>query len=46
MTENAITERDVSEWWRVHRHADALVHGIDLPQLSGLVRGGWSGSAP
>ena len=28
-----------SEWQLVHRHADPLVHGIDLEQLATLLRG-------
>jgi ketosteroid isomerase-like protein len=28
-----------SEWQLVHRHADPLVHGIDLERLAGLLRG-------
>lgn len=31
--------RDGSGWRQVHRHADALVHGIDLAQLSALAKG-------
>ena len=34
-----VFRRDGSEWRQVHRHADALVHGIDLPQLGALARG-------
>jgi len=28
-----------SEWQLVHRHADPLVHGIELERLAGLMRG-------
>ena len=28
-----------SEWQLVHRHADPLVHGIELKRLAGLLRG-------
>ena len=28
-----------SEWELVHRHADALVHGIDLERVTALARG-------
>ena len=28
-----------SEWRLVHRHADPLVHGIELGRLAGLLRG-------
>lgn len=28
-----------SEWQLVHRHADPLVHGIELEHLAGLLRG-------
>ena len=28
-----------SEWQLVHRHADPLVHGIELERLAGLLRG-------
>ena len=31
--------REGSEWRQVHRHADALVHGISLEQLAALARG-------
>jgi hypothetical protein len=34
-----VFRRDGSEWRQVHRHADALVHGISLEQLSALARG-------
>ena len=31
--------RDGSDWQLVHRHADPLVHAIDLEQAAALVRG-------
>jgi ketosteroid isomerase-like protein len=34
-----VFHRDGSQWRQVHRHADPLVHGIDLPQLGALARG-------
>ena len=34
-----VFRRDESEWRLVHRHADPLVHGISLEQLSALARG-------
>jgi ketosteroid isomerase-like protein len=34
-----VFRRDESGWRQVHRHADALVHPIDLEQLSALARG-------
>ena len=34
-----VFRRDGSEWRQVHRHADALVHGISLEQLAALARG-------
>ena len=34
-----VFRRDGSEWRQVHRHADPLVHGISLEQLSALARG-------
>jgi ketosteroid isomerase-like protein len=34
-----VFQRDESGWRQVHRHADALVHGIDLDQLARLARG-------
>ena len=34
-----VFRRDGSEWRQVHRHADPLVHGISLEQLSVLARG-------
>lgn len=34
-----VFRRDELGWRQVHRHADALVHGIDLDQLSALARG-------
>jgi ketosteroid isomerase-like protein len=34
-----VFRRDESGWRQVHRHADPLVHGISLEQLSVLARG-------
>jgi ketosteroid isomerase-like protein len=34
-----VFQHDGSSWRQVHRHADALVHGIDLDQLAALARG-------
>jgi ketosteroid isomerase-like protein len=34
-----VFRRDEAGWRQVHRHADALVHGITLDQLSALARG-------
>jgi ketosteroid isomerase-like protein len=34
-----VFRRDGSEWRQVHRHADPLVHGINLEQLVALARG-------
>ena len=34
-----VFRRDESEWRLVHRHADPLVHGINLEQLAALARG-------
>jgi ketosteroid isomerase-like protein len=34
-----VFRRDGSEWQLVHRHADPLVHGINLEQLATLARG-------
>lgn len=34
-----VFRRGASGWRQVHRHADALVHGIDLAQLGALARG-------
>jgi ketosteroid isomerase-like protein len=34
-----VFRRDELGWRQVHRHADALVHGIDLDQLSALAQG-------
>lgn len=34
-----VYRREESHWRLVHRHADALVHPIDLDQLSALARG-------
>jgi ketosteroid isomerase-like protein len=38
-----VFRHDGNQWWQVHRHADPLVHAIDLSQLSILARGDdWS----
>ena len=34
-----VFRRDDGAWRLVHRHADPLVHPIDLEQISGLLRG-------
>jgi hypothetical protein len=34
-----VFRREASDWQQVHRHADALVHPIDMEQLSQLARG-------
>jgi ketosteroid isomerase-like protein len=34
-----VYRRDGSDWQVVHRHADPLVHGIDLDQAAALARG-------
>jgi len=34
-----VYRRDGSDWQLVHRHADPLVHAIDLEQAAALVRG-------
>jgi len=34
-----VSRRDGSGWQVVHRHADPLVHGIDLEQAAALARG-------
>ena len=34
-----VFQRDGSGWRQVHRHADALVHGINLERLAVLARG-------
>ena len=38
-----VFQRDEAGWRQVHRHADALVHEIDLPQLSALAQGSPTG---
>jgi ketosteroid isomerase-like protein len=35
-----VFRRDGGEWRLAHRHADPLVHPIDLEQLAALLRGG------
>lgn len=35
-----VFRRDGTEWRLVHRHADALVHGISLDQAAAIARGG------
>jgi hypothetical protein len=40
-----VFRRDERGWRQVHRHADALVHGIDLDRLSVLAKGEFSLSA-
>ena len=35
----AEARREGGEWRQVHRHADPLVHGIDLEQVAALARG-------
>lgn len=34
-----VFRRTASGWEQVHRHADPLVHGIDLEHVAGLLRG-------
>jgi ketosteroid isomerase-like protein len=34
-----VFQRDEAGWRQVHRHADAMVHEIDLAQLSALAQG-------
>jgi ketosteroid isomerase-like protein len=34
-----VFRREESEWRLAHRHADALVHEIDMEQLAALARG-------
>ena len=42
-----VFKRDGKGWRQVHRHADALVHGISFEQLGALARGAaWSPADP
>jgi ketosteroid isomerase-like protein len=34
-----VYRREGSDWRVVHRHADPLVHGVDLEQAAALARG-------
>ena len=34
-----VYRREGSDWLLVHRHADPLVHTVDLQQIAAIVRG-------